>query len=200
MRGRPDRGDGVSGTRRKGVPRRIAYASLGDDNLPRDDDTGSASATRNQALTAAHLLESQGSINLRRFPMKQLKVFAVAALALFVSTSAMALGSLQSDTRSRPSGSVLDVILNRDTAVDARHDDEDWRESSKKQNKRERERAKELRKQEHERQKAIREDRREREKDLREAVREREKDRREAERERAKDARERAREHDRDDD
>src|SRR5687768_18494732 len=104
--------------------------------------------------------------------MKQLKVLSIAALALFVSTSAMALGSPQSDTRSRPSGSVLDVMVGRD----ARQDDEDWRKSSKEQAKLDRKRAKELRKQEHERQKAIREDRREREKELREDAREREKD------------------------
>jgi membrane protein involved in colicin uptake len=114
--------------------------------------------------------------------MKQLKLFAVASLALFVSTSAMALRPPQTGARPRPAGSVIDAILNRDAAVDARHDDEDSRKGSKEQDKRERERAKELRKQEHERQKAMREDRREREKD-----------RREAERERAKDARERDR-------
>ena len=100
--------------------------------------------------------------------MKPLKVFAVAALALSVSTPAMALRPSQSDTRSRPAGSIIDGILKRDAAARARQDDEHWRKASKEQIKRERERSKKLRKQEHERRKAIREDQREREKGARE--------------------------------
>lgn len=120
--------------------------------------------------------------------MNQLKVFALGASILFASTSAMALRAPDSAAlRSRPAGSVIDVILNRDASID---------QDSKEQAKRERKREKELRKQAHEREKDLREAERERAKDLREAAREREKDRREAERERAKDARERARDHD----
>lgn len=141
--------------------------------------------------------------------MKSSRMLAVAAFALFSSTSAMALRPPQTDTtRPTPAGSVIDVILNRDAAIDARHD-EDRHDTAKAQAKREKKRAKELRKQQHEREKALREDERERAKDLREAererakdlreaAREREKDRREAERERAKASRERARDYDRD--
>ena len=113
--------------------------------------------------------------------MKQLKLIAVAA-ALFVSTSAMALRPPQSDARSRPAGSVIDVILNRDAAVDARRGDKEVRKAAKAQEKRERKQAKELRKLDHEREKSIRKDRRERAKDRREAERARRKDARERER------------------
>lgn len=114
--------------------------------------------------------------------MKHLKVPAVVALALFVSTSAMALRPAQPDPRSRPAGSVIDGILNRAAPADRRNGDDARRKASKEQDKRDRKRAQELRKQEQEREKAIREDRREREKDAREAAREREKDTRKRDR------------------
>ena len=94
--------------------------------------------------------------------MKQLTLLAAAALAAVISTPAMALRAPES-----PAGSVIDVILNRDASVDARHDDEASRENAKEQRKRERERAKELRKQQRERQKEMREAARERAKDAR---------------------------------
>lgn len=103
--------------------------------------------------------------------MNPLKLSAVAALALFVSTSAMALRPAQPDPRSRPAGSVIDGILNRATSADRRNGDDTRRKASKEQDKRDSKRAKELRKQEQEREKAIREDRREREKEQRERAR-----------------------------
>lgn len=99
--------------------------------------------------------------------MKQFTLLAGAALAVFTSTSAMAL---------RPASNVIDSILNRGAAVDARHEDDDSREATKEQDKRERKRAKELRKQRHEHDKEMREAERERRKDLREAERERDDD------------------------
>ena len=118
--------------------------------------------------------------------MNRLKGFALGASLLFVSTSAMALRTPESGpVRSRPAGSVIDVILNRDGVRGQQSIDQ----RSKEQGKRE----KAWRKEAKEREKEMREGQREREKDFREATREREKDLREAARERAKNARQRRR-------
>lgn len=125
--------------------------------------------------------------------MKQLKTFAVAAAVIFAPTLAMALTPPQSSAlRSRPAGSVIDVILDRDGAGGS-HDDSEWRDASKRNDKAARKAAKRAAKQQKEYEKDLRKSAHEREKDRREAAREREKDYREAARERAKDARERSR-------
>ena len=92
--------------------------------------------------------------------MKQFKVFALGASLLFLSTSAMALRAPESAApRSRPAGSVVDVILDRDGSIDRQ---------SKEHDKRARKRAKALRKGAKERDKELREAARERTKDARE--------------------------------
>lgn len=142
--------------------------------------------------------------------MKQVRMLAVAATVVLAPTLAMALTPPEaSGLRSRPAGSVIDVILDRGTSAGTRESDAEWRDdgsrhdkdakkASKDALKQQKKREKEFRKAAHQREKDLRKASHEREKDLHEAAREREKEQREWTREQRKDQREASRDRRRD--